>query len=436
MVRNSLKLMAITILLALSYAIYKYYPQLEVLNGYAARTACSCTFMIGRPLDVILSEDLAMSPLNWATVKIDTSAKSSTASVFGLSPKTAVYRNGLGCILLEGKDDYHVNFNIPEHRDSVNYSFIQSKTSTINDAEISKLEQLAFDEGKAISHKKTRALLVLHRDTLIIESYAKGINKTTKLLGWSMTKSVLNAMIGVLSKQNKISIHDKALFPQWIDRRKEIEINDLLHMNSGLEWTEDYSTVSEATSMLFASGDMPQYVSSIKMKSLAWVYSSGSSNLLSGIVRSKFKAIEEYHSFPYKYIFEPLGMDHSLIETDEAGNYITSSYMYGRARDWLRFGRLYLHDGVWQGNRILPENWVNYTCQEVPGSDGKYGAHFWLNKRSVAFPDCPQDIFYADGYQGQYIVIVPSHDLVIVRMGLDDIDMNQLIKTTIDAIKN
>jgi CubicO group peptidase (beta-lactamase class C family) len=194
--------------------------------------------------------------------------------------------------------------------------------------------------------------------------------------------------------------------------------------------------VSEATTMLFASGDMPQYAATMKMETPKWIYSSGSTNLLSGIMRSKFKALSDYLSFPYTYLFEPLGMDQSLIETDEAGNYIASSYMYATARDWLRFGRLYLHDGMWQGKRILPENWVKYTCQAVPGSNGKYGAHFWLNKNGVAFPDCPRDIYYADGYQGQYIIIVPSYDLVIVRLGLEDIDMNQLIKTTIDAVKN
>lgn len=436
MVKNSIKLMFFVILLSISFMGYKYYPQLEVLNGYAARTACSCTYLVGRPTDVILAEDLAMSPLNWAKVKIDTIEKSATASVFGLSPKTAVYRNGLGCILLDGKDDYNINFVLHSTPDTSKYAFIRSKTTTINEKEIEKLEQLAFDTGKTISAKKTRALLILHKDTLIAESYAKGINMSTKLLGWSMTKSVLNAMIGILSKQNKISIHDKSLFPQWTDRRKNIAINDLLHMNAGLEWTEDYAAVSEATTMLFASGDMPQYVANLKMNKPKWVYSSGSSNLLSGIIRSKFKSLSDYHSFPYTYLFDPIGMDHSLIESDEAGNLIASSYMYATARDWLRFGRLYLHDGVWQGNRILPENWVNYTCQEVPDSRGKYGAHFWLNKEGAAFPDCPHDIFYADGYQGQYIIIVPSHDLVIVRLGLDDIDMNQLIKTTIDAIEN
>jgi hypothetical protein len=230
LVKKFVKLLAFAILIALSFAVYRYYPQLEVLNGYAARTACSCNFMIGRSLNDILLEDLSMSPLNWASIHIDTIRKSATASVFGLNPKTAVYRNGLGCILLEGKDNYHLTYVIPTYHDTTQYAFTESKTSTFNDSEISKLEQLAFDSGKVTIDKKTRALLVLHNDTLILESYAKGINKSTKLLGWSMTKSVLNAMIGILSKQNKISIHQKALFPHWIDQRKEIEINDLLQI--------------------------------------------------------------------------------------------------------------------------------------------------------------------------------------------------------------
>jgi CubicO group peptidase (beta-lactamase class C family) len=435
MFKKIAKSIAAIAIVGIGLVFYKFYPQLEVLNGYAARTACSCTFIQHRSLSGIIDEDLAMSPINLASVSIDTIEKSASASVYGLSKRKAVYRNGLGCILLDGKDDYKANYDIEKDTAPDTYAFHKALTSTLSRKEVAAIDALAFDPNKEVSQKQTRALLVLYKDTLVIESYAKGINENTELLGWSMTKSVVNAMMGILSKQNKISITDKALFPAWTDERKDISINDLLHMSSGLHWVEDYATVSEATTMLFVSGDMPAFASAQKMEKKKWYYSSGTTNLLSSIIRTKFPSIHDYHAFPHKYLFNSIGMRHSLIETDEAGNYIGSSYMYATARDWLRFGRLYLKDGVWQGTRILPEGWVKYTTEAAVGSNGKYGAHFWLNKNCVAFPDCPHDIFYADGYQGQYTIIIPSLEMVIVRLGLEDIDMNQLIKTIIDAVK-
>jgi CubicO group peptidase (beta-lactamase class C family) len=425
----------IFLLSLLFFGIYKYYPQLEVLNGYAARAACSCTFVSHRPLELILKEDLGESPLNLASIKIDTINKFAESSVFGLKSKKAVYRNGLGCILLEGNDDYNVNLPMHNVTNTDDYYFVSSSNS-LSETEKEQIVALAFDENKSIAVKKTRALLVLHRDSLILEEYAKGVNANTMLLGWSMTKSIVNALVGILSLQNKISINDKSLFKSWTDNRKNISVNDLLHMKSGLKWNENYATVSEATIMLFGSEDMPKYASSRELEEQKWYYSSGTSNLLSGVIRSKFKGLEEYHHFPYNNLFKPLGMENSLIETDEAGNFIGSSYMYATAKDWLRFGRLYLKDGVWQGKRILPQGWVKYTATEELSSNGKYGAHFWLNKNRTSYPDCPDDLFVADGYQGQYVVIIPSKDLVIVRLGLSDIDMNGLIKKIIDDTEN
>ena len=166
-----------------------------------------------------------------------------------------------------------------------------------------------------------------------------------------------------------------------------------------------------------------------------WYYSSGTSNMISGLLRAEFDTVEDYLDYPYNAMFNKLGMSQSFMEIDESGNYIGSSYGYGSTKDWARFGLLYLHDGIWNGERILPDGWVDYSTTEVPSSEGKYGAHFWLNKRGVAFGDAPFDTYSANGYNGQKTIIIPSKDLVIVRLGLNsDFDFNALIQSTINAI--
>jgi CubicO group peptidase (beta-lactamase class C family) len=166
-----------------------------------------------------------------------------------------------------------------------------------------------------------------------------------------------------------------------------------------------------------------------------WYYSSGTSNLISGYIRNQFNSIDEYLDFPYSALFNKIGMKSALIEIDESGNFIGSSYMYATAIDWAKFGLLYLNDGYIGDKQILPDGWVDFTTSETNTSEGIYGAHFWLNKRNMAYPDVPDDLFSANGYQGQRIFIIPSKDLIVVRLGLNsDVDFNGLLKNIIDAL--
>ena len=123
------------------------------------------------------------------------------------------------------------------------------------------------------------------------------------------------------------------------------------------------------------------------------------------------------------------------LETDESGNYIGSSYCYATPRDWAKFGLLYLNDGVWNGKRILPEGWVEYSRKQASQSNGIYGAHFWQNHGNAAYQDVPEDLFSCNGYEGQYVFIIPSRDLVVVRMGLSEtFDVNKFLKEILKAI--
>jgi CubicO group peptidase (beta-lactamase class C family) len=211
-------------------------------------------------------------------------------------------------------------------------------------------------------------------------------------------------------------------------------------MNSGLEWDEDYGSISDVTKMLYIDADMtsPQiHKKAIHKPNEYWYYSSGTSNLLSGILRKQFANYQEYLDYPYREFIDKIGMNSMLIETDMAGNYVGSSYAWATVRDWGKFGLLYLHKGNWNGVQIFDPNWVNYVTTPSPTSNGDYGGHFWLNAGGF-YPDAPRDMFSANGFQGQRVFIIPSKDLVIVRFGLigdRGVDFNTFIKEMVSAVE-
>jgi CubicO group peptidase (beta-lactamase class C family) len=229
------------------------------------------------------------------------------------------------------------------------------------------------------------------------------------------------------------------LFPHWTDERKEITVNDLLQMQSGLKFDEIYSELSDATEMLFLSEDIVKVATEqplIYAPGEHWSYSSGTTNILSGLIRSKFANHNDYLRFPHDSLFRRIGMHSATMEIDESGNYIGSSYCYATPRDWAKFGLLYLNDGWWDGQRLLPEGWVAYTRQAATHSGGIYGGHFWQNHNRAAYKDVPEDLFSCNGYEGQYVFIIPSYDAVIVRMGLSEsFDVNTFLKEVLDALE-
>ena len=191
-------------------------------------------------------------------------------------------------------------------------------------------------------------------------------------------------------------------------------------MQSGLEWDEDYTSISDATKMLFLASDMTQAQrdkKSIAKPTEVWNYSSGTSNLLSGILRQQFRSHQEYLDFPYSSFIDKIGAHSMLIEADLKGNYVGSSYAWASTRDWARIGQLYLDEGKWNGEQLFTKEWVDYISTPTINSKGVYGAHFWLNAGGK-FPDAPRDTYSMNGFQGQYVFMIPSKDLVVVRTGL------------------
>lgn len=437
----------LTFILVLYFGITTY-QKLDLISGFSAKSVASGHFIDNRSLETIEKGDNDIPLIGLAKNKIDDLEKFASASVFGLKERKAIYRAGLGATLIHVDFDLSKPFEVPKRTKlttNLPYPFgnIEPKDSVFGSVNYSKLNLAvanAFDKkGELI--KRTRSVLVLYKDKIIAEKYDVGFNKNSKLLGWSMTKSVTATLFGILQKQGKFNINVPVSIPEWQnDSRKNITTNDLLHMNSGLEWEEKYDKICDATKMLFQAEDM----SRIQLEKPAvfkpnthWNYSSGTTNLLSGILRKQFKTHQEYLDFWYAALIDKIGMNSMIIETDMAGNYAGSSYGWATTRDWAKFGLLYLHKGNWNGAQLFDESWAKYVATPTATSNGKYGAHFWLNT-SGRFPNIPRDMYFCSGYQGQMIAIIPSLDLVIVRMGLIEdpkFDFNAFLSDICSAIK-
>jgi CubicO group peptidase (beta-lactamase class C family) len=447
--KKFLKIFAVLLLIALVYLRIEIYPQLDLISGFSAKSVASGHFIDGRSLETIQQGDNDIDKIDWATNKIDEKQRFVTSSVYGLKTRKAIYRDGLGATLINDDFDVSKPYEVPFRawkNQLINnkpfpYGQNNHKDTIFSNIDYDKLNAAvanAFD-NKGEINKRTRSVIVIYKDKIIAEKYTDGFNKNSKILGWSMTKSLTATYFGILQKQGKLDIMKPAQIGEWQnDERKKITINDLLHMNSGLEWEEDYGKISDVTKMLFSAEDMTQ--SQIEKPFVGkpnntWNYSSGTTNLLSGILRKQFKTHQEYLDFWYSALIDKIGMNSMVVETDMAGNFVGSSYGWATTRDWAKFGLLYLHKGNWNGEQLFDESWEKYVSTPTNSSNGKYGAHFWLNANGD-FPDVPRDFYRCSGYQGQMVAIFPSQDLVIVRMGLsEEFDFNGFLSEVVKSLK-
>ena len=444
--KKSIKYILLLGLLVLIYVVYNNYPKLHIVAGYSSKNMASSVFLAERSVKYTDKVDNAFNPINYASDKVNNKEKSATASVFGLLTRKAIYREGLGVVLVPKDADENEAYLVPQRNFTDNsmpfpYGDASQKDTIFENINYNQL-QIAVDSMFNNNEvKQTRSVLVVYKDQIIAEKYADGFDKSSKLLGWSMTKSITATLFGILQKQGKIDINDKAPIESWKDDdRANITINNLLQMNSGLEWVEDYEEISDVTRMLFLTDDMTKIQEEKELVGLpneTWNYSSGTSNLLSGILRKQFDTHQAYLDFWYAELIDKIGMHSMLIEADFKGNYVGSSYGWATTRDWSKFGLLYLHKGNWNGEQIFDASWEDYVKTPTNNSNGEYGGHFWLNAGGI-YPDAPTDLYSANGYQGQYVYIIPSKDLVIVRMGLtnDDnaVDFNAFLKGIVASV--
>ena len=333
--KKFLKVLVVLLLIVLVYLRIAIYPQLDLISGFSAKSVASGHFIDGRDLKTIQQGDNDIDKIDWATNEINNDGKFATATVHGLKERKAIYREGLGATLID--DDFDVNkpYEVPSRSKQKTMLFpwgnvkIDTVFANIDYAKLENALGNAFDT-KGKKHKRTRSVVVIYKDKIIAEKYADGFNENSKILGWSMTKSLTATYFGILQKQGKIDIMKPAPVDEWKnDDRKNITINDLLHMNSGLEWEEDYSKISDVTKMLFQAEDMTRSQAEKPAKykpNSHWYYSSGTTNLLSGILRKQFKTHQEYLDFWYSALLDKIGMNSAIVETDMAGNFVGSSF--------------------------------------------------------------------------------------------------------------
>lgn len=310
-------------------------------------------------------------------------------------------------------------------------------TVSAADPELARELEIAFHPDAAPVLRGVRAVLLARGDRIIAERYREGFSADSRFLSWSMAKSITHALAGVMVREGKLALDAPLPVPEWQrdpqDPRRAVTLDQALRMSTGLGFSEDYEDLldSDVIRMLFGRGavDMGAYAASRPLQHAPgthWAYSSGTTNIVSRVIRDSAGGTEDaYRAFIDRELLSPLGIRDAVLEFDAAGSLIGSSLVFMRARDYARFGLLYLHDGVWGERRILPEGWVAQARRATPGSDGSYGAHWWLSfaaedRVPSAIRRFPDDAFMARGHQEQSIIVVPSKGLVLVCLSLID----------------
>jgi CubicO group peptidase (beta-lactamase class C family) len=435
-------------------------PGIRVGTAVVSQTLCSGVFVSGLDPDRLYAEAVKPIPgqdllAKRLKIDVDRTAQEVRATWAGLIDGRAVYKEGFGCRLVH-RDDSTYAERWKGTAGSTNKVSFADPTPSIEVAPPSPQLEAALDHAFAEQEKPpfrfVKAIAILHDGKLVAERYAPGYGAETPVLGYSLSKSVINALIGILVRQEKLSAEKPAPVAEWADAsdpRHAITIEELMRMTSGLAIEESDSGLDPVSRMLFLESDMGGFAARSKLKAAPgtqWEYTSGNTLILSRIIRDAVGGhAEDVVEFARKELFGPLGITTATIEFDGAGTPVGSTEVLASARDWAKLGELYRNDGVVSGQRILPEGWVKYSATPTLNTD--YGAGFWTNSgghRNAKIrieAGMPEDTFYGSGNLGQRLVVIPSYGLVVVRLGLthsDGFDMRgllQLIRETREALK-
>jgi CubicO group peptidase (beta-lactamase class C family) len=311
----------------------------------------------------------------------------------------------------------------------------------VNSDRLGELIRSALDQPATLA--VTLGFVAIHRGELVVEAYGPDTDATTTLISWSMAKSITQSLFGLLVADGLIDVDAPAPVGAWAnDARRDITIRQLLQMSSGLEFVEDYvdAGVSHVIEMLFGSGasDHSAYAASFPLvhkPGAVWNYSSGTTNILAriagNIVGGGRAGMESYLR---DRLFGPLGMSSAQPKFDEAGTFVGSSFVYATARDFARYGYLYLHDGMWDGTRVLPAGWVESARRAVTAEVGAdethgYGEHWWHWRNDPS-------VLMASGYEMQRIIVEPARDLVVVRLGKTPAESAAAVDAWLDEVRN
>lgn len=416
-----------------------------IATGFFAKSLCSGVFVAQRAAREVVDNDiLPHSPrplfarIQWT---LDASQQRvSTQLPLGLGKAQARFRAGAGCALIDTELGLAppvaantqvataLATSVPTSRDATQAwpageAIARSTLSSPVQAKLQLALERGFAELDPAAPRRTRAIVVVHQGRIVAERYAAGFGPDVRMAGWSMAKSVTSAWVGALVEQKRLAIDEPVALTQWrgvTDSRAQISFRHLLNMVGGLDFSEQYaSPFSDVNRMLFFSRDAAAYAAGQAPQAApgaVFKYTSGTTNLISLALRERLGA--SYPNSPYQLLLNRIGMSSAVMETDAAGTFVGSSYLHATARDWARLGLLYLRDGVWNSQRILPEGWVAFSRQASPAG-ANYGAHWWLHEPSAVNDSrLPKDLFQATGFAGQRVSVMPSQDLVIVRLGL------------------
>lgn len=426
---------------------------IRVATGLVSHTLCSSAFVSGLNPDQFYAE--ALKPLGampaadlFLRYGVDWARKEVRTTLAGVFASRAVFSEGFGCTLVGGESatDAPLPRGAAVKRSApapllppiAGPSPVES-----GDERLKVALDHAFADPDPSSKRQTKAVVVVHDGRVAAERYAPGHGVDTPLLGWSVTKSVINALIGILVRQGRLSVEQPAPVAAWRDPgdpRGAITVDHLLRMTSGLDLDETDSGFDPGSQMLFIEPDMAGFAERARLKNKpgsTWNYTSGNTLILSRIIRDAVGGhAEGVFRFAHRELFDPLDIRSATLEFDMTGTPIGSTFMLASARDWARFGMLFLDDGVVKGTRILPEGWVRYSSSPTLGTD--YAAGFWLGAAQWrARWGLPRDSFFASGMLMQSVFVAPSERLVIARFGNthEDPGLGPLVKNVISAFK-
>jgi CubicO group peptidase (beta-lactamase class C family) len=413
---------------------------LRVATGYAAKMVCSYTFVAGRDAQLSMQEDVREQGhpiMRLVSVQADAVQRTVTARVLGFAAASvALARAGTGCVLVTDGDVGQAKMHtvpVPAVAALLNKGELWPQGESVAlQASVQKLL-----EDTALTGPGMRAVVVIKDGRVVAETYGKGFDARTPVLGWSMTKTVTAGLVGTLVRDGKLRLDQSALFPQWKDdERRNITLAHLMAMSSGLRFNEDYGAVTDITRMLYLEPDTAAFAASQPLDhppGSFFSYSSGTTVLLSRLWQNAIGDRQQALDYPQRALFGPLGMQTAVLEADARGTFVGSSYLFASGRDWARYAQLLLQDGVWNGQTILPPGFVKMMHTAAPASMAPYGrreygqGQVWLRGSPSGTPKgqnpdaglvLPAGIYWFSGYDGQAIAVIPSLQLAVVRLGL------------------
>ena len=414
---------------------------LESRAAIGAHHLCAGLWVVGRVTkrtpEQILAQDIApFRDFSWDksfAYTVDDAKRTVTVRGAGIPARMATFNGDQGCSILP-RGDTAIHFKpiaVPR-----NLPAAATQPWPMGDAD-ADADYVNLGVGNALqwaleqTEHNTRAIVVVHKGKIVAERYALGWTKDTPQISWSAGKSITAALVGIIVQRGQVKVDDVAPIKEWRgkeDPRREIRVRDLLRMSSGLDFVNlglngpDSFTKDNKHMRIYFDGlnvfehavNQPQELA----PNTQFRYRNSDPLTLGRIVKEAVEAKgENYLTFPQRALFDKIGARNFVLETDAWGNFIMTGFDYGSARDWARFGLLHLWDGIWQGERILPDDWLEFISTPAPADKNKgYGGLWWLN-RGGQWKGVPEDAIRASGHMGQYTMVIPSRDAVIVRLG-------------------